>query len=65
MSTTPNTWLGLPASLAFLMITPPASAQQQKPSILVIVGDDIGFWNISAYNRGTEPHYPDLEGRQS
>ena len=30
----------------------PASAQQQKPNILVIMGDDIGYWNISAYNRG-------------
>jgi arylsulfatase len=30
----------------------PTSAQQQKPNILVIMGDDIGYWNISAYNRG-------------
>ena len=30
----------------------PRSAQQQKPNILVIMGDDIGYWNISAYNRG-------------
>ena len=30
----------------------PASAQQQKPNILVIMADDIGYWNISAYNRG-------------
>ncbi len=30
----------------------PAQAQQQKPNILVIMGDDIGYWNISAYNRG-------------
>jgi len=30
-----------------------ASAQQpQKPNILVIMADDIGYWNISAYNRG-------------
>ena len=28
------------------------AAQQQKPNILVIMGDDIGYWNISAYNRG-------------
>ncbi len=41
--------LGLlaPAALA------PAVAQQaQKPNIVVIMGDDIGYWNISAYNRG-------------
>src|ERR1700676_1890560 len=31
----------------------PAMAQQpQKPNILVIMADDIGYWNISAYNRG-------------
>ena len=65
MCTTPNTWLGLPASLAFLMITPLASAQRQKPSIPFIMGDDIGYWNIRAYNRGTERQYPDLEGRRS
>jgi hypothetical protein len=23
-----------------------------KPNILVIMGDDVGYWNISAYNRG-------------
>jgi arylsulfatase len=33
----------------------PAQAQAPapaKPNILVIFGDDIGYWNISAYNRG-------------
>ncbi|MGH8611062.1 MAG: sulfatase-like hydrolase/transferase, partial [Gammaproteobacteria bacterium] len=32
----------------------PAMAQtpQKKPNILVIWGDDIGYWNISAYNQG-------------
>jgi len=29
-----------------------AAAQQSKPNILAIMGDDIGYWNISAYNRG-------------
>jgi arylsulfatase A-like enzyme len=27
-------------------------AQQKKPNILVIFGDDVGYWNISAYNQG-------------
>ena len=46
-------YLGLLASLACTtMVAAPASAQQQKPNILVIMGDDIGYWNISAYNRG-------------
>src|SRR5688500_20286460 len=25
---------------------------QKKPNILVIWGDDVGYWNISAYNLG-------------
>ncbi|MEW6747066.1 MAG: arylsulfatase [Planctomycetota bacterium] len=29
-----------------------AHAQSGKPNILVIWGDDIGYWNISAYNQG-------------
>ena len=28
------------------------NAQQKRPNILVIFGDDVGYWNISAYNRG-------------
>ena len=31
---------------------PAVAQQQQKPNILVIMADDIGYWNISAYNRG-------------
>ena len=30
----------------------PASAQDKKPNIVVIMGDDIGMWNIGAYHRG-------------
>ena len=34
-------------------VVPDALAQAPpKPNILVIMGDDIGYWNISAYNRG-------------
>ena len=48
-----NIWFVLLASLAIGMAAvAPASAQQQKPNILVIMADDIGYWNISAYNRG-------------
>jgi arylsulfatase A-like enzyme len=30
----------------------PAAPSGRKPNILVIFGDDVGYWNISAYNRG-------------
>ena len=35
-----------------LLATPVPAQQQSKPNILVIFGDDIGVWNISAYHRG-------------
>ena len=47
-----NVWIGLLASLVGMTLVAPAAAQQQKPNILVIMADDIGYWNISAYNRG-------------
>src|SRR6201982_2398507 len=33
-------------------LTPQSWAQEKKPNILVIMGDDIGMWNIGAYHRG-------------
>jgi arylsulfatase len=41
----------LGAVLLYLAITTPTWAQQ-APNIVVIWGDDIGYWNISAYNLG-------------
>ena len=52
MSMSKNISLGLLALLASVMAAPASAQQQQKPNILVIMGDDIGYWNISAYNRG-------------
>ena len=45
---------------------PTALAQNQpapgKPNILVIMGDDIGYWNISAYNHGMMGyHTPNID----
>src|SRR4029434_6117181 len=41
------------ALLAVLTMAPsPASAQGKKPNILVIMGDDVGWFNIGAYHRG-------------
>jgi len=35
-----------------LVASPQALAQEKKPNIVVIMGDDIGMWNIGAYHRG-------------
>jgi arylsulfatase len=41
------------ATAAALMCFGLAShAQVEKPNILVIFGDDIGYWNISTYHQG-------------
>jgi arylsulfatase len=41
-------------ALLFGAIPNVVRAQQsvKKPNILVIFGDDVGYWNISAYNLG-------------
>jgi arylsulfatase len=54
MSVTRTIWLGLLASLAAVTIAsvPAAAQQQQKPNILVIMGDDVGWFNIGAYHQG-------------
>ncbi|NYF50559.1 arylsulfatase [Tunturiibacter gelidoferens] len=48
-----------PALLAFLMlliyvtrVSQAQPAQTKKPNIVVIMTDDVGIWNISAYHRG-------------
>jgi arylsulfatase A-like enzyme len=38
--------------VAAALTASPASAQEKKPNIVVIMGDDIGIWNIGAYSRG-------------
>jgi arylsulfatase len=40
------------AAIALLALALPAAAQEKKPNILIIWGDDIGGFNISAYNQG-------------
>jgi arylsulfatase len=42
------------AAMALAVTPAPAPAQQQpaRPNIIVIMGDDIGIWNIGAYHRG-------------
>jgi hypothetical protein len=40
---------GLALALGLALLTGPALAQdqQQRPNILVIMGDDVGYWNVS------------------
>jgi arylsulfatase A-like enzyme len=54
MSLIRSIWLGVLASSAVAMMAgaPAIAQQQQKPNIVVIMGDDIGMWNIGAYHRG-------------
>jgi hypothetical protein len=47
------------SALSAVGLTSPAQAQQptttpagQRPNIVVVMGDDIGIWNIGAYHRG-------------
>ena len=56
----------LSAACVALVLGLPAFAQQpgegSKPNILVIMADDIGYWNISAYNRGMMGyHTPNID----
>lgn len=47
-------------ALVALCIRP--ALAQQKPNILVIWGDDVGYWNISAYNQGMMGyHTPNID----
>src|SRR5262245_57234176 len=39
-------------TLQSLAVRPLAAQENKKPNILVIWGDDIGYWNISHNNRG-------------
>jgi arylsulfatase A-like enzyme len=48
-----NTTALLTLGLSVLPLGLPAQAQTaDKPNTIAIMGDDVGYWNISAYNRG-------------
>jgi len=47
-----STLLAASALPASGVVNPAQAQQANKPNILVIMADDIGYWNISAYNRG-------------
>src|SRR6201993_246230 len=50
--------LGLVASLAFLVATQPASAQQQKPNVVFILADNVGYGDLGPYGGGELPGAP-------
>ncbi|MGB7100201.1 MAG: arylsulfatase [Xanthobacteraceae bacterium] len=52
MSTIRSICLGLLAVFSAVAAASLPAAAQQKPNIVVIMGDDIGMWNIGAYHRG-------------
>ncbi|MBE1282644.1 MAG: sulfatase-like hydrolase/transferase [Rhodobacteraceae bacterium] len=43
---------GLAAGLLGTFLALPAQAQDKPVNFLIIWGDDIGYWNVSAYNQG-------------
>jgi arylsulfatase A-like enzyme len=43
---------GLTTAVAQEPVTTPAPAGGRKPNILIIWGDDVGYWNVGAYNQG-------------
>jgi arylsulfatase A-like enzyme len=47
-----NAAFGLCASGCVAALEPAAAQTQRPPNILVIMGDDVGWFNIGAYNRG-------------
>ena len=44
--------IGLTLVLAAVCATSPATAADKQPNIVILWGDDIGYWNVSAYNQG-------------
>ena len=47
--------------IAVLASTFQLHAQQKKPNIVVIFGDDIGMWNVGAYTHGMMGRTPNID----
>jgi arylsulfatase A-like enzyme len=45
-------WIAPLTLLAAVSVASAPTSAQQQPNIVVIMGDDIGMWNIGAYHRG-------------
>ena len=53
--------IGLVVFMTFAFVAGPLSAAEQKPNIVVIFGDDIGMWNLSAYSLGMMGRTPNID----
>ena len=49
------------AGLLVALAAAPASAQDSRPNIVVIWGDDIGVWNVGAYTHGMMGRTPNID----
>jgi arylsulfatase len=47
--------------IALLVFVATSVCAQQKPNIVVVFGDDIGYWNVSAYNHGLMGWTPNID----
>ena len=47
--------------LLLLSFVTPAQSQTAKPNMVVIFGDDIGCWNVSAYSHGKLGWTPNID----
>lgn len=58
-----QTGLGLSAILGAQAWAPPAAAQpsQQRPNIVMIMADDVGYWNVGAYSHGMMVPTPNID----
>ena len=67
MKITRKLWLGLfaVAAAAIVASAPAGAQQQQKPNILFIMGDDIGWMQPGIYHRGLMVgETPNIDDRQ-
>ena len=48
--------------LFLLLVLPVLALAQEKPNIVVIWGDDIGYWNVGAYTHGMMGRTPNIDG---
>src|SRR5690242_8366911 len=48
-------------TIMLLLIAVNNSFAQKKPNIVVIFGDDIGYWNIGAYTHGMMGQTPNID----